>query len=160
MTERTSGKAKVTKVSDTELAIEREFDAPRERVYEAYTDRELLEQWWGPRNTTMIVDKLDVKPGGAWRFVHKMEDGSEHGFRGEFRELEPPERLVWTFEWEGMPGEISVETVEFEDLGGRTRVKTISTFDSPEGLEGMLSSGMEDGMNESYERLDELLAKD
>jgi uncharacterized protein YndB with AHSA1/START domain len=157
--EQTTAKpASVTTPSDREVLIERVFDAPRERVYAAFTDPDLIPQWWGPRGTTTVVDQMDVRPGGAWRFVHRNSDGSETGFRGTYREVTPPERLVYTFEWEGMPGHILVETVVFEDLGGRTKVTDHSLFHTTEERDGMLDSGMEGGLNESYQRLDELLA--
>ena len=149
----------VTTPSDREIVTERVFAAPRDRVYAAYTDPELIPQWWGPRGTTTIVDQMDVRPGGAWRFVHRGPDG-ETGFRGTFREVTPPERIVQTFEWEGMPGHVLVETATFEDFGGRTKVTTNSLFHTPEERDGMLASGMERGLNETHDRLAELLAND
>jgi uncharacterized protein YndB with AHSA1/START domain len=152
-------KAKTNLVGDRELHIEREFDAPRERVFAVYTDPELVSRWWGPRETTTIVDEMDPTTGGKWRFVARDPDGSETGFRGVFREVTPPERIVQTFEWEGMPGHVSVDTAVFVDLGdGRTRVVTDSVFHLAEERDGMLESGMERGMNETFDRLDEVLA--
>jgi uncharacterized protein YndB with AHSA1/START domain len=151
--------ATVTTPTDREIRVEREFDAPRDRVFAIYTDPELVPEWWGPRGTTTIVDVMDVRAGGSWRFVARESDGSETAFRGTYREVTPPERIVQTFEWEGMPGHVSVETAEFEDLGDRTRVVTTSTFHTTEERDGMLGSGMEGGMNETYQRLDELLAR-
>jgi uncharacterized protein YndB with AHSA1/START domain len=147
----------LTLPSDREIVMSRVFDAPRELVFKAHTDATLIPQWWGPTTT---VDKLDLRPGGAWRFVQRGQDGSENGFRGEFREIVPPERFVWTFEWEGMPGHILVETLTFEDLGGKTRLTTHSLFDSVEERDGMLKSGMETGANESWNRLAALLEKE
>jgi uncharacterized protein YndB with AHSA1/START domain len=152
-------RADITTPSDREIRIERVFDAPRDRVFAAYTDPELVPEWWGPRGTTTIVDRMEVRAGGAWRFVARDCDGSETAFRGTYREITPPERIVQTFEWEGMPGHIAVETATFEDLGGRTRVVTVSLFHTTEERDGMLASGMERGLNETYERLDELLAR-
>ena len=151
--------ATVTTPTDREIHVERVFDAPRDRVWAAYTDPNLVPEWWGPRGTTTIVDRMEVEPGGDWRFVSRNADGSETAFRGTYREVSPPERIVQTFEWEGMPGHISVETATFEDLGDRTKVVTTALFHTPEERDGMLSSGMEKGMNETYERLDELLAR-
>jgi uncharacterized protein YndB with AHSA1/START domain len=151
--------ATVTTPTDREIRIEREFDAPRDRVFAIYTDPALVPEWWGPRGTTTIVDVMDVRAGGSWRFVARESDGSESAFRGTYREVTAPERIVQTFEWEGMPGHVSVETAEFEDLGDRTRVVTTSTFHTTEERDGMLGSGMEGGMNETYQRLDELLAR-
>ena len=151
--------ATVTTPSDREIHVERTFDAPRDRVYAAYTDPELIPQWWGPRDTTTTVDVMDVRTGGSWRVVIRSADGSETAFRGTYREITPHDRVVQTFEWEGMPGHVSVETATFEDLGDRTRVVTTSIFHTPEERDGMLQSGMERGMNETYARLDELLAR-
>ena len=149
----------VTAPTEREIHIERIFDAPRDRVFAVYTDPELIPQWWGPRDTTTVVDQMDVRPGGSWRFVMRGSDGTESGFRGTHREVTPPERIVQTFEWEGMPGHVSVETATFEDLGDRTKVTTTSIFHTTEERDGMLGSGMEGGMNETYARLDELLAR-
>ena len=153
-----SGKTQLTTPSDREIVTERTFDAPRERIWEAFTDPELIPQWWGPRKYTTVVDVMDVRRGGAWRFYHEGEDGEQIGFRGTYREVTPPERLVQTFEWEGMPGHGIVETATLEDLGEQTKVTTVSLFHTTEERDGMLSSGMESGLSESHERLDELFA--
>jgi uncharacterized protein YndB with AHSA1/START domain len=150
--------ATVTTPTDREIHVERVFDAPRDRVFAAFTDPQLIPQWWGPHGTTTIVDAMDVSPGGSWRFVSHGADGSETAFRGTYREVVAPERIVQTFEWEGMPGHVSVETATFEDLGDRTRLTTTALFHTTEERDGMLSSGMEGGMNETYARLDALLA--
>src|SRR6478672_6805853 len=113
-------KAVTTLVGEREIHVEREFDAPRDRVFAAYTDPELVPQWWGPRGTTTIVEEMDATTGGKWRFVSRDSDGSETAFRGVYREVTPNERIVQTFEWEGMPGHVSVDTAVFEDLGDRT----------------------------------------
>jgi uncharacterized protein YndB with AHSA1/START domain len=149
----------VEAVGDREIRIERVFDAPRERVFAIYTDPELIPRWWGPRRYTTTVEKMDVRTGGDWHFVQRDDEGNEHGFRGTYREVTPPERIVQTFEWLGMPGHVAVEAAEFEDLGERTRVVTTSTFHTGEERDGMLASGMESGLTETYERLDELLAE-
>ena len=151
--------ATVTTPTEREIHVERVFDAPRDRVFAVYTDPELIPEWWGPRETTTVVDRMDVRPGGSWRFVMRNADGSETGFRGTYREVVAPERIVQTFEWEGMPGHVSVETATFEDLGDRTKVTTTSIFHTTEERDGMLGSGMEGGLNETYARLDELLAR-
>jgi uncharacterized protein YndB with AHSA1/START domain len=151
--------ATVTTPTDREIHIEREFDAPRDKVFAVYTDPELIPEWWGPRGTTTIVDRMEVEPGGSWRFVARGSEGDETAFRGTYREITPPERIVQTFEWEGLPGHVSVETAVFEDLGDRTRVVTTSVFETTEDRDGMLNSGMEGGMNETYDRLDEVLAR-
>ena len=149
----------ITTPGDRVIHIERVFDAPRDRVFAIYTDPELIPQWWGPRNTTTIVDVMDVRTGGGWRFVAQDPEHGETAFRGTYREVTPPERIVQTFEWEGMPGHVCVETATFEDLGDRTKVTTTSLFHTTEERDGMLASGMEKGLNETYERLDELLAR-
>jgi uncharacterized protein YndB with AHSA1/START domain len=149
----------ITTPTDREIHIERVFDAPRDRVFAVYTDPSLIPEWWGPRGTTAVVDQMDVRPGGSWRFVVRSSDGSETAFRGTYREVAPPERIVQTFEWEGMPGHVSVETATFEDLGERTKVTTTSLFHTPEERDGMLQSGMEHGLNDTYARLDEVLAR-
>jgi uncharacterized protein YndB with AHSA1/START domain len=152
-------KAKVTTPGDREILIERVFDAPRDRVYAAFTDPELIPQWWGRYEDEVTVDKMDVRNGGDWRFVSVSEKDGEHAFRGVFREVTPPERITWTFEYEGMPGYVSVETVTFEDLGEQTKVTSTSLFFTTEERDGMIESGMEIGLNQSYAQLDELLAK-
>lgn len=151
--------ATVTTPADREIHVERVFDAPRDRVFAAYTDPELIPEWWGPRDTTTVVEEMDVRRGGRWRFVMRSADGSELAFHGVYREVTAPERIVQTFEWEGMPGHASVETATFEDLGDRTKVTTVSVFHTTEERDGMLASGMERGMHETYARLDELLAR-
>jgi uncharacterized protein YndB with AHSA1/START domain len=152
-------KATITTPADREIHVERVFAAPRDRVFAVYTDPELIPEWWGPHGTTTIVDRMDLRPGGGWRFVSRNSDGSETAFRGTYREIAPPERIVQTFEWEGMPGHVSVETATFEDLGDRTRVRTVSIFHTTEERDGMIASGMEGGLNETYDRLDAVLAR-
>jgi uncharacterized protein YndB with AHSA1/START domain len=152
-------KATVTTPADREIRIEREFDAPRDQVFATMLDPELIGEWWGPHGTTTRVDYMEPKTGGRWRFVAQDSDGNETGFLGAYREVTAPERIVQTFEWEGMPGHVSVETAEFEDLGDRTRMVVRSVFHSTEERDGMLGSGMEGGMNETYERFDEVLAR-
>ncbi|MFL5826230.1 MAG: SRPBCC family protein [Thermoleophilaceae bacterium] len=151
--------ATITTPSDREIRVERIFDAPRDQVFAVYTDPELIPEWWGPRGMTTIVDEMDVRAGGRWRFVMREPDGSESGFHGTYREVTPPERIVQTFEWEGMPGHVSVDSATFEDLGDRTKVTTVSIFHTTEERDGFLASGMEGGLNQTYARLDELLAR-
>jgi uncharacterized protein YndB with AHSA1/START domain len=154
-----SATTKVTLPSDLEILVTREFDAPREVVYKAITDRNLIPRWWGPRRLTTTVDKMDVRPGGSWRFVTREADGSESGFRGQYREIVPGEKIVQTFEWEPMLGHISVETATLSDLpDGRTLLTTRSVFSSKADRDGMVESGMEGGLRETYDRLDEVLA--
>ncbi len=153
-----TGKSVITTPAEREIRIERVFDAPRDRVFAAHTDPELIPRWWGPRGTTTVVEEMEAETGGAWRFLTRNSDGSEIVFRGVYREVTAPERIVQTFEWDGMPGYVSVDTATFEDLGDRTRIVSTSIFHTPEERDGMLDSGMESGLNETYARLDELLA--
>lgn len=147
----------LTTPTEREIRVERIFDAPRERVWRAYTDPALVARWWG-RGNPVDIERLEVERGGHWRFVEHA-GGEAHGFEGRFREVVPPERLVQTFEWDGMPGYVAVNTATFEDLGdGRTRVVVVSLFHTTEERDGMLKSGMKQGMDESYAALDRLLA--
>lgn len=149
--------ATITTPAEREIQVERVFDAPLARVWSAFTEPELLARWWGRGNKLEIV-RMEVERGGHWRFVEHGPDG-DHGFEGRYREVTPTERIVWTFEWDGMPGHVAVETVEFSDLGdGRTKVTSTSLFHTVEERDGMLHSGMETGLNEAYAALDRLLA--
>jgi uncharacterized protein YndB with AHSA1/START domain len=152
------GEATITTPTEREIHIERVFDAPIERVWQAFTDPELITQWWGGGGTT-VVERMEVERGGHWRFVTHGPEGTD-GFEGRYREVTPMERVVQTFEWDGMPGHVAVETAEFTDLGdGRTKITTTSMFHTTEERDGMLNSGMEHGLNASYAALDALLAK-
>ena len=149
--------ATVTLPSDREIRIERIFDAPRTRVWRAFTDPKLVAKWWG-RGNHVVIERMEVERGGHWRFVEHA-NGESHGFEGRYREVTPEERVVQTFEWDGMPGHVVVETVTLEDLGdGRTKVVNVSLFHTTEERDGMKNSGMEIGLNESYAALDRLLA--
>ncbi len=141
------------------VEMARVFEAPRDLVYRALTNPAGIPQWWGPQGSTTRVDVMDVRVGGNWRFVEVSEDGSENGFRGEYREVVPGERVVQTFEWEGLPGHVLVETMTLQDAGpGRTLVTTRSVFANLEDRDGMVSSGMETGARESWDRLAEYIA--
>ncbi|MFY3743357.1 SRPBCC family protein [Anaeromyxobacter sp. Red801] len=151
-----AAKAAVSTPTDREIRVERIFDAPRERVWRAFTDPALLAQWWG-RGNKLVVERYELERGGHWRFVEHADDGV-HGFEGRFREVTPPERLAMTFEWDGMPGYVAVETTVFEDLGdGRTRLVATTLFHTTEERDGMLSA-MGEGLDQSYAALDRLLA--
>jgi uncharacterized protein YndB with AHSA1/START domain len=148
---------RVSKPSDREIRVERVFDAPRDRVWRAFTDPKLVAQWWG-RGNTLVIERMDVERGGHWRFVEHSPEGV-HGFEGRYREVTPKDRIVRTFEWDGMPGHVIVETVTFTDEGkGRTKVVNVSLFHTTEERDGMFDSGMTDGMTESYAALDRVLA--
>lgn len=144
--------------TDREIRIERVFAAPRELVWRAFTEPQLIAQWYC-RGNFIVVERFEPVRGGHWRFVEHGPDGV-HGFEGRFREVTPPERLVMTFEWDGMPGYPIIESHTFEDLGdGRTRLVLSSLFSFEEERDGMLASGMEGGMNQSFDALDRLLAR-
>jgi len=150
--------SKVTTPTDREIHIERVFNAPRDRVWQAFTDPKLVAKWWG-RGNKLVIERMEVERGGHWRFVEHGPDGV-HGFEGRYREVTPPERLVHTFEWDGMPGYVALETAVFEDLGdGRTKVVNTTLFNTSEERDGLLHSGMEKGLNQSYAALDRLLAE-
>ena len=145
-----------------ELLIIREFDAPRELVFQAFTDPQLYVQWLGPRELTMTLETFEPRSGGSWRYIHKDKDGNEYGFHGVNHEVLAPERIIDTFEFEGLPekGHVALETARFEALpGDRTRFVGQSVFQSVEDRDGMIQSDMERGVNDSHERLDELLEK-
>jgi uncharacterized protein YndB with AHSA1/START domain len=152
----TAKRAKITTPNDREIRIERVFDAPRDLVFRAYTDPQLLHQWMGPRRFKMTIERMDVRPGGQWRFVHIDKDGTEYWFHGEYREIVRPERITQTWNFEGMPGE-SLQTALFQEHKGRTTVTSIVKFENKQHRDGMLASDMESGLNEGYDRLDEVL---
>jgi uncharacterized protein YndB with AHSA1/START domain len=149
-------------VADTHVPlvrIIREFDASADKVFRAHTDADLVAQWLGPRRLTMRVDHFDCRTGGAYRYVHVDKDGSEYGFYGSFHEVRPSELIVQTFTFEGVPDSVALERLVIEDLGnGRSRLTATSLVDSFEARDAFLASGMEGGIREGYERLDELLA--
>ena len=150
-------KATITTPGERDVRIERIFNAPRDRVWKAMTEPKLIAQWWG-RGNKLVVERFELERGGHWRFVEHSDHGI-HGFEGRFAEVIQPERVVQTFEWDGMPGHVALETMTLEDLGdGRTRLVTTSLFMTAEDRDGMLQSGMEGGLNESYAALDRLLA--
>ena len=144
-----------------ELFITREFDAPRELVYKAHTDPALFVRWIGPRDLTTKLETFEPVSGGRYRFIQVDQDGNEFGFHGVFHQVSP-ERIIQTFEFEGLPesGHVSLETLTLEELpGGRTRLTGQSVFQTVSDRDGMIQSGMESGVNEGYERLDDLLAQ-
>jgi uncharacterized protein YndB with AHSA1/START domain len=144
-----------------ELFITREFDAPRKLVYKAYTDPELYIQWLGPHGFEMKLETFEPVSGGKYRYIHKDPEGNEFGFHGTFHEMSE-ELMIQTFEFEGLPerGHVSLDTMRLEELpGDRTKVTIHSVFQSVEDRDGMVQSGMERGVQEGYQRLDEILAK-
>jgi uncharacterized protein YndB with AHSA1/START domain len=137
----------------------REFDAPREIVWRAWTEPELVKQWLGPNRYEMVIEEYDVRDGGRYRYVHKDPDsGNEYGFHGVFHGTPSPDAFVQTFEFDGAPGHVSLEQLVLEDLGGgRTRARMHSVYQSVEARDAMVASGMETGLNEGFARLDTLL---
>jgi uncharacterized protein YndB with AHSA1/START domain len=145
-----------------EIVITREFDAPRELVFKAHTDPNLYTQWIGPRGLTTTVETFEPRNGGSWRYVQNDPNGNEYAFHGVNHEVTSPVRIIGTFEYEGLPekGHVILQTVKFDALkGDRTKLVSQSVFQSVADRDGMLQSGMEAGVNDSYDRLDELLKK-
>jgi uncharacterized protein YndB with AHSA1/START domain len=150
--------ATLTMPSDRELVITRVFDAPRRLVFEAMTEPEHVKRWYGPRRFTMTVCEIDLRPGGRWRYVLRdPESGSEHGFSGVYREIVPPERIVSTEGYEALPGHDYLATVTLTEQDGKTTLRSHLLYESVEDRDGHLQSGMEPGMNETFDRLNELL---
>lgn len=142
------------------LEIVRDFDAPPELVFRAHVEAELVAQWLGPRERAIQIDEWDARSGGSYRYVHSGtdDDPMEARFRGVFHTVEPNAVIIWTFEWEGAPHEVAIDTLRFEDLGdGRTRLSTHSVFPSVQALEMALATGMSHGIYDSMDRLAELL---
>ncbi len=141
------------------VVITSELDAPRDLVFRAHVDPELLVRWLGPRRLTMTVEHNEARDGGRWRFVHRDAEGNEFGFHGVFHGDPSPERTVRTFEYEGAPGHVSLEALTIEERGGRSFLRTVSVYESVEDRDAMVESGMETGVREGLERLEELLAR-
>lgn len=144
-----------------ELFIIREFEAPRELLFKAYTDPDIYVQWVGPKDLEMRIAKMDAQNGGSYRFIHK-RDGHEYAFSGVYHEVLKPERIIGTFEFEGLPerGHVIMGTTRFEELpDGRSKLVHQSVFQSVQDRDGMMASGMERGVNEGYEKLDALLER-
>ncbi len=142
-----------------QVFTERTFDAPRELVFRAFIEPDLLVQWLGPRQYTMTIDRFDARDGGSYRYVHADDAGNAFGFHGVFHGEPSPDGFVQTFEFEGAPGNVSMDTLTLEERDGKTTVRTNSVFQSVEARDAMVQSGMAEGMNDGYDRLEELLAK-
>ncbi len=143
-----------------EIFITREFDAPRELVFKAVTDPQLIPHWWGPRYLSTEVDQMDVRSGGQWRFINRDVQGNAYAFHGVYHEVLAPQRIIDTFEFEGLPetGHVTLETMKLEALpGGRTRLIVQSVFQSVADRDGTLQAGMQEGVKDTYDRLAELL---
>jgi uncharacterized protein YndB with AHSA1/START domain len=140
------------------IVLTRHFDAPPALVYKTFTDPALIPHWWGPARLTTVVDKMDARPGGSWRFVQRDSSGQEFAFHGVYHDCQPARQTVSTFEFEGLPGHVLMETVTFEASGGGTLLTNTSVFQSQADRDGMLSSGMESGATESMDRMAAILA--
>jgi uncharacterized protein YndB with AHSA1/START domain len=148
----------IAKPGSHELTMTRIFNAPRDLVFKVMTDPKQIPNWWGPRQYTTIVDKMEVKAGGLWRYIQRGKDGNEFAFHGVYHSIIAPERVIDTFEFEGMPGHVLMETLTLEALpDGKTKLIVSSVFQTVEDRDGMISSGMQDGSDASYDRLDEIL---
>lgn len=152
-----SSELTITTPSEREIVMTLEFDSPRELVFMAHTSCEHMSRWWGPRKYEVVSCEIDFRVGGKWRMVHRGPDGEEYAFRGEYRAIVPPESITWTFEFEGFPGHISVETMTLEERDGKTTFTARSVYETVEDRDGMLESGMTDGATETMERLAEYL---
>jgi uncharacterized protein YndB with AHSA1/START domain len=142
-----------------DFTISYEFAAPAERVFKAMTDAALITQWWGPRRYTTEVNKLEPRSGGQWRYINRAADGGEHGFHGVFHLVEAPHRVIQTFEYEGAPGHVALESMTLEEAGGKTLFTAHSVFQSIEDRVAMMQEGMEEGARETYERLEALVTQ-
>ena len=145
--------------SDRAVVMECIFNAPRGLVFEACIAPDLIPRWWGPASLRTTVEEMDVRPGGAWRYVQRDAAGNEYAFHGRYLEVAAPERLAYTFEFEGLPGHVMLETATFEEYDGRTKMTVTDLYDSAEDRDGSLQSGMEEGARESQDRFAELLAE-
>jgi uncharacterized protein YndB with AHSA1/START domain len=144
-----------------DLVFERTFNAPREKVWKAFTDPEIVPRWWGPHGTTTTVEEMDVRPGGRWRYNSSAPDREDVTFYGEYLEITPPAGFKWTFMFdiEGVGPQGGPETHTFEEIGGRTTVRSVGHMGSPEVIEGALATGMAKGAIETWDRLEALLAE-
>jgi uncharacterized protein YndB with AHSA1/START domain len=142
------------------VEMTRVFNAPRERVFAAHTDPMQIRRWWGPRGYTTVVDTLEARAGGSWRFVQTAPDGTEFSFRGVYHDVARPERVINTFEYESRPGHVALETLTLQDEDGKTRLTNSYVFQTREDRDWMIASRMEEGAVDSWERLAELVEND
>ena len=140
-----------------QVIVEREFDAPAELLLRAHLDPELLKQWLGPRDLTLSIDRYETHNGGTWRFVNRDPAGNEYGFHGVFHGEPSIAGIVQTFEYEGTPGHVKLDTTTFGEHEGKTLLRTVSSFQSVDDRDAMVASGMEHGLRDSGDRLDALL---
>ena len=140
-----------------DIVVERVFDAPRDVVFKALTDPKLIPSWWGPRQLTTKVDEMDVRAGGRWRYTQRDPQGNEFAFKGVYHDAVSPQLVISTFEFEGAPGHVALDTLTLEEVDGKTRYRSVSVFPSVADRDAAVQSGMESGMRETYERLDEVI---
>jgi uncharacterized protein YndB with AHSA1/START domain len=155
----TSGTATVTLPSDTQILITREFDAPRHLVWRAWTTPELVRRWWHAGRGEMTVCEIDLRVGGTWRYAMEAEGFGEVGFHGEYREIVPDERLVSTEVYEGIPEadeHAALDTLTLEEVDGRTLMTVLVEHPTKEGRDAHIESGMEDGMQDAMDLLEEV----
>lgn len=157
MTTKNSDTFTLRLIGDLDIEMTRQFSAPKDLVFLAHTSCEHMRRWWGPRSMETVECSVDFRVGGKWRIVQRDADGHEYAFRGEYREIVPNEKITWTFEFEGMPGNVAVETMTLTERDGRTTLHAISRAPNKEGRDGMAQSGMEAGARETWDRLEELL---
>ena len=149
----------IAKPGSLDVVITHKYDAPLDLVYRTYVDPKLIPDWWGPRNLTTKVEKMDVRPGGIWRYIQHDVQNNTFAFHGVYHTIQPNKLIISTFEWEGMPDHVLLDTTRFEERNGKTIVTQQNLFQSVEDRDGMLQEGMEQGMTESDERFTELLAR-
>ncbi|MGI8533456.1 MAG: SRPBCC family protein [Candidatus Limnocylindrales bacterium] len=142
-----------------QVDMEREFDALRDLLFRAHTDPDLLVQWLGPRDEKMRLERLEAREGGTYRYICKGSDGNDHGFHGVFHGTPSPEGIVQTFEYEWTPGHVSRDSITFEERDGKALLRGKSIYQSVADRDNMIESGMEQGVTEGCEQLDELWAK-
>lgn len=162
---KTKGRTNMAKTSivaepgKQEIVITRVFDAPRDPVFKTCIDPKLIPRWWGPKKYVTIVDKMEVRPGGEWRYIQHDAEGNEHAFHGFYHEIVSPERIIQTFEYEGAPGHVSLETLLLEEQDGKTLMTNTDVYQSVEDRDAVIQSGMEEGVRELMDRLAELVEK-
>ncbi len=140
-----------------EIIVTHLFDVPREKLFRVMNDPQLIPEWWGPAYLSTSVERYEPKPGGSWRFIQQGETGEQHAFRGVFHDVQAPGRMVLTFEYEGEPGHVVLETFTLEDLNGKTLLREHSVFQSVADRDGMVQAGMEVGVHSSMQRLEKIL---
>ncbi|ASU82822.1 ATPase [Nocardiopsis gilva YIM 90087] len=144
-----------------DIVVTRVFDSPRDVVYQAFTDPDLIPKWWGPAQYETTVDRAEVRPGGVWRYISRDENGTEYAFKGVYHDLVAPESIVSTFEFEGVPGHVELDTATFEEIDGgkRTKYTSVSVFQSVEDRDAMVASGMESGLRETLNRFADIVER-